>query len=95
MSRGEIDVLAERQRQIYVEGFDEAHDEQWDGDELVHAAICYAEPNREITGEPLHFWPWVWQWWKPKDRRRDLVRAAALIIAEIDRIDRAASAVTP
>lgn len=35
-------------------------------------------------------WPWYGQWWKPKDRRRDLVRAAALIVAEIERLDRAA-----
>ena len=35
-------------------------------------------------------WPWHWVWWKPKDRRRDLVRAAALIIAEIERLDRLA-----
>lgn len=34
-------------------------------------------------------WPWYGQWWKPKDRRRDLVRAAALIVAEIERLDRA------
>lgn len=33
-------------------------------------------------------WPWAREWWKPKDRRTDLVRAAALIIAEIERIDR-------
>jgi hypothetical protein len=45
-------------------------------------------------------WPW-WDefnegrlrsrekaWWKPKDRRRDLIRAAALIVAEIERLDR-------
>ena len=36
-------------------------------------------------------WPWDWSWWKPRDRRRDLVRAAALIIAEIERLDRAAA----
>jgi len=35
-------------------------------------------------------WPWSADWWKPKDRRRDLVRAGALILAEIDRLDRAA-----
>lgn len=35
-------------------------------------------------------WPWGGQWWKPKDRRRDLVRAGALIVAEIERLDRAA-----
>lgn len=38
-------------------------------------------------------WPRTWHpsWWKPAtDRRRDLVRAGALIIAEIERLDRAA-----
>jgi hypothetical protein len=36
-------------------------------------------------------WPesWAGSWWKPKDRRRDLVRAAALLLAEIERLDRA------
>lgn len=35
-------------------------------------------------------WPRSWhcRWWKPKDRRRDLIRAAALIVAEIERLDR-------
>jgi hypothetical protein len=37
----------------------------------------------------LSIWPWDRSWWKPKDRRRDLVRAAALIVAEIERLDRA------
>jgi hypothetical protein len=35
-------------------------------------------------------WPWQMKWWKPKDPRRDLVRAGALILAEIERLDRAA-----
>ncbi|MDE2107454.1 MAG: hypothetical protein KGL39_60220 [Patescibacteria group bacterium] len=33
-------------------------------------------------------WPWAIKWWKPKDPRRDLVRAGALIVAEIERLDR-------
>jgi hypothetical protein len=39
-------------------------------------------------------WPKHWDlaWWKPKDPRRDLVRAAALIVAEIERLDRLATA---
>lgn len=41
----------------------------------------------------LEIWPWARSWWKPKDRRRDLVRAAALILAEIERLDRAAAKV--
>lgn len=35
-----------------------------------------------------HLWPWHGGWWKPKDRRSDLVRAAALLLAEIERFDR-------
>lgn len=36
-------------------------------------------------------WPASWHasWWKPKDYRSNLVRAGALILAEIERIDRA------
>ncbi|HEY3694089.1 hypothetical protein [Phenylobacterium sp.] len=41
-------------------------------------------------GRPIKLlWPWAMRWWKPKDRRRDLVRAGALIIAELERLDRA------
>jgi hypothetical protein len=34
-------------------------------------------------------------WWKPKNPRRDLIRAAALIVAEIERRDRAADRDAP
>jgi hypothetical protein len=34
-------------------------------------------------------WPWDVGWWKPKTPRADLVRAGALIIAAIEKIDRA------
>lgn len=33
-------------------------------------------------------WPWHGAGWKPKDRRSDLVKAGALILAEIERLDR-------
>lgn len=33
-------------------------------------------------------WPFEASWWKPKSRRENLVRAAQLIIAEIERLDR-------
>jgi len=36
-------------------------------------------------------WPWHPSWFKPSDRRRDLVKAGALIVAEIERIDRDAA----
>lgn len=39
-------------------------------------------------GAWLEIWPWGREWWKPKDHRHDLVRAGALIVAEIERLDR-------
>ncbi len=95
------EIAAERKRQIGVEAFDTPHDDEHHKGELALAAACYASPKRvfiadEIVGrgyEPfvryIDAWPWHDQWWKPKDRRRDLIKAAALIVAEIERLDRA------
>lgn len=33
-----------------------------------------------------NLWPWAARWYKPKDTLSDLVRAGALIAAEIDRL---------
>ena len=46
--------------------------------------------EKKVFGYGCVTWPkhWSWDWWKPKDPRRDLVRAGALIIAEIERLDR-------
>lgn len=96
LSRAEIDVLHERQRQINIEGFNAAHDDAHISGEIARAAGCYAIASALDTENALHvifvrYWPWAFKWWKPKDRRSDLVRSAALAIAEIERIDRAAA----
>lgn len=85
------DVLAERQRQISAEGWSTHHDDAYTGDQLALAASCYALPpgEFEIPGPPQQ-WPWPSAWWKPGDRRRELIKAGALILAEIERLDRAA-----
>lgn len=36
-------------------------------------------------------WPWPASWWKPKSHRRNLVKAAALILAAIDLLDQRTS----
>lgn len=92
MSKAEQDVLAERRRQVEVEGWDHAHDDEEHPDgQLAMAGACYAAHSEmETTQMWRMLWPWDGKWWKPKDRRSDLVRAAALLIAEIERIDRAA-----
>lgn len=85
-------VLAERQRQISAEGWTTAHDDQHDCGELASAAACYAAFTAAFpAGDPSSYWPWSKDWWKPSDdKRRNLVKAGALILAEIERLDRAA-----
>lgn len=81
-------IAEERQRQIAQEGWTAEHDDQWADGQLADAAGCYAledNPNADIDA----IWPWDAQWWKPKDRKRNLIRAGALIAAEIDRLQRA------
>ena len=81
------EIAAERRRQVDVEGWTADHDDKHKLGELADAAACYALSSAEDWARD--FWPWAAKWWKPKDRRHDLVRAAALIVAEIDRLDRA------
>lgn len=85
------DVLAERIRQREEEGWDDAHDDEHTAGNLALAGACYAANVAgfviyDVAGSPL--WPWELRWWKPKGARRDLVRAAALILAEIEKLDR-------
>ncbi len=91
-SDGIVEIAAERRRQIEVEGWTPEHDDQYVNGEMAQAAACYAAYD-DSAGE-LHqdhvkrMWPWADEWWKPRDRLRDLVRAGALIAAEIDRLKR-------
>lgn len=82
-------IAAEHQRQIDVEGYTEEHDDGHNGGEMAISAAAYALQHTRFkhTGKdigidgsccPL----------KPKGPIRDLVRAGALIAAEIDRIQR-------
>lgn len=57
----------------------------------AHADAVYGA-MRGFKSIVAQLWPWEAQWFKPKDRRRDLVRAGALIVAEIERLDRQSSA---
>lgn len=89
-SPGAVEILKERERQELVEGWSSAHDDAHNGGELAEAAASYASATVPLhRGLPVT-WPFEANWWKPKDRRSDLIRAGALIAAEIDRLDRAA-----
>ena len=79
-------ITIERQRQIDVEGWTPEHDDKYDHGEMWLAASCYMALDDFEKAPEL--WPWSKSWWKPKDRINNLVRAGALIAAEIDRLRR-------
>ncbi|MDG3759957.1 hypothetical protein L5C70_07170 [Pseudomonas aeruginosa] len=92
-----LDVQAERRRQITAEGWTPEHDDAHSHGQMARAAACYAlagssAPNDGTAALLVSLaWPWDEQWWKPTTPRRDLVKACALALAEIERLDRAAA----
>ena len=103
MSKALEDVAAERARQITKERWTLKHDDKHNDRSLASAALSYTQHvvrrgwvfdngyTESYTDEEVPYtWPesWADKWWKPKNPRRDLVRAAALIVAEIERLDR-------
>ncbi|WP_234014831.1 hypothetical protein [Cronobacter dublinensis] len=94
------DVLEERQRQILTEGWTPEHDDDHTDGSLAAAAGSYALHAAASAWGGVSYalpasWPWSVTWWKPKNPRADLVKAGALILAEIERIDRAAMRTPP
>lgn len=90
-SRAIVDVIGERQRQVGEEGWTAEHDDAHQRGILAQAAACYAVHASDFAAAgygSAPYWPFDEEWFKPKDIRRDLVRAAALILAEIERFDR-------
>jgi len=96
------DVLAERKRSVEKYGFTPEDDDKYDPGNLASAGLAYAmwaadylnpyslgDGDRDNEGEPPIPWPWSPTWWKPKTPRIALVKACNLILAEIERIDRA------
>lgn len=83
-------ILAEQKRVSEQEGYTPEHDDMHDQEELALAAACYAyPPNRAYPGR-LEEWPFEPESFKetPNDRVRELVKAAYLITAEIERLIR-------
>lgn len=98
-----IELIAEeRKRQVEKEGWTQWHDALHTENEIAIAASIYAMPERlrrmrrvpnaltqrGFINLPVN-WPWHADWWKPTqhDRIRELVKAGALIAAEIDRLN--------
>lgn len=106
VSKAIEDIVAERSRQVDIEGWTSERDDTYEFGQMGMAAAAYA-----VTAGPMDqidlcvgyrnrwqnggwstlsslIWPWDRKWWKPTDKRRNMVKAGALIVAEIERIDR-------
>lgn len=91
--------MQERIRQIHDEGFTPEADDAYVFHELALAAACYAlPPGRRPYQDPPSMWPWNKKWWKGdpamgtakdiENRTRELIKAGALILAELERLHR-------
>lgn len=86
-----LDIAAERRRQVAVEGFGPEHDDSHTDRQMAGAAAAYlvnSLPYRNRGWIRRLLWQWDEAWFKPSTYRRDLIKAAALIVAEIERVDR-------
>lgn len=82
-SAGAEAIRKERSRQVMSEGYDMKHDERHEPEKFIQAAVAYllsAVGNDEAAGE----WPFDAEFFKPKDKIRDMERAGALIAAGLD-----------
>ncbi|MBN0342982.1 hypothetical protein JTM32_34200, partial [Pseudomonas aeruginosa] len=91
-----LDVQAERRRQIEAKGYQQDSDDHYISYELSKAARTYIECSWHAlsNGKPFFDAPSSWPWlggFKWSDGRRMLVKACALVLAEIERLDRALS----
>ncbi|HCL3459504.1 TPA: hypothetical protein N2A57_001741 [Pseudomonas aeruginosa] len=90
-----LDVQAERRRQVEVEGYHVFRDSHYISYELSKAARAYIEVSWHALSGGLpckqpESWPWM-AGFKWSDGRTMLVKACALTLAEIERLDRAAA----
>ena len=91
-------ITTERERQVWDEGWTNEHDDKYTEGQMAVAGGCYAyhstEPYLGCQQQyrntlPPPDWPWDAKWWKPISPSRDLIRAGALMAAEVDRRKRA------
>lgn len=85
LTQAAADVLAERKRQIEEERWTPEHDDEHADGELAIAAAHYAAFD---TGANVYDDLEIQEWLKPGSHRENLVKAGALILAEIERLDR-------
>ena len=94
LTQAVLDVLAERARQIEDKGYEPEADDVYEDAQLAAAAATYALLATGADGWRVDdHWPWSAELsLKKGEPRRMLEKAGALILAEMERLDRAAAA---
>lgn len=83
-------IAHERRRQVEAEGWTMEHDDEHSDGAMADAAGTYALHAHEDRGYSPAWWPWEDTWWKPSDNpSRNLEKAGALTLAEMERLARA------
>lgn len=85
--RGVLAEVYEERRRQAQHGYDPAHDDSHDADELAIAALVLIDYDAIENGPR---WAYDLAHKTREDRRKQLVIAAALLVAEIGRLDRVA-----
>ena len=99
LSPAVLSIIAERCRQVQMLGWTPAHDDEHDAGELAGAASAYAAHASDALhpfsqgdafrdGTVPDGWCWGTEWWKPGKPMRNLEKAGALIVAEMERMVR-------
>lgn len=92
LSPGVVAILLERERQTAQEGFTHENDDRYVNGELLKAAAVYLLKSAGIALLRLRpLWPWDVKWLKADDKDRNLEKAGALLVAEMDRRARSES----
>lgn len=92
-TKSAIDLISEERERQISKGFNWKHDDEHDCHQLSDAAIVYAAPA-PLRYQVMNWWPWDKKWLKEDDsfttegRIRELIKAGALIVAEIERLQR-------
>jgi hypothetical protein len=79
------EVAAERRRQTTELGWTPEHDDQHDNDQIIYAALDYMMPSRKLAPNS---WAYNAKVVRRIPRRAELIKACALLVAEIERLDR-------
>ena len=85
MSPGMVAIIAERQRQQDQEGFSAHDDLKYPRGELSRAGAAYLLLAGDRPTQASNAWPWDRDDLKSKEFRKNVVRGAALALAELDR----------